>query len=222
MFIRTLKNSFNLDIVIDTTTDVGLVENTAFDWIEVAGPVQKGDYYYNGQIYSEGQPGFEVIQSIITSFNETNLRQYEEEVAAAAVEIVIEDHVPPPIPAPPVLPAPVDYTEDPGYLPPDLGTPPVVKEFTREEIPSTQENLDIQQAGVPNTQTLLTRLKSGTGLVKSNHRVDFNPPLEYNDGATQTKVFYPEATFEEYVAYIEGNLNSRLQLIQRIKTDLGL
>lgn len=220
MHIRTIKNSFGLDVVIDVTEDSNVPETNAFDWIDIEGTAVIGDYYFSGQIINDASPNYNLIADILQSHSETSRLEYEQQVAQQGTleDIVIEDHVPAPLP-PIIFPEVIDFTQDPSYVP-DFGAPPVAREFTREEIPSTQENLDIHANSIVHMALLLSRLKSNTGLTKSSHRVDFDPPIDYNDGATQTKVFYPEETFEEYVTYIESNLGFTQQLVQRIRDDL--
>jgi hypothetical protein len=220
MHIRTIKNSFGLDVVIDVTEDSNVPETNAFDWIDIDGTAVIGDYYYNGQIINDASPNYNLIADVLQSHNEANRVQYEEQVAQHTdAEVVVEDHTPVPIP-PIVFPEVIDFTQDPSYFPEFGGPPPVAREYTREEIPSTQENLDIHANSIIHMSILHDRLKSNVGLTKLPHRVDFSPPIEYNDGAIQMKVFYPDETFEEYVTYIEGNLNFTKQLVQRIKDDL--
>ena len=90
-FIRTKKNKYDIDVIVDVTSDVAYKDTTAFTWTEVdlpsPGP-QVGHYWLNGKSIGLDSTDYSEVQAVINSVEEP-LR-----ISREAAEVTAESTLP--------------------------------------------------------------------------------------------------------------------------------
>jgi len=65
-YIRTFKNEYGIDIIIDATENSDFVQSSGLDWIEVANQeAENGNYFYDGKVISVDSDDYSIIQNLI-------------------------------------------------------------------------------------------------------------------------------------------------------------
>ena len=82
-YIRTEKNIYDLDIVIDVSDNKDFVETSGLSWVEIQQeePPAIGMYYYEGKFISIDSEDYKIIEDIIFEFEEPKriVREKEEQ-----------------------------------------------------------------------------------------------------------------------------------------------
>ena len=77
-YIRTKKNKYDIDVIIDVTGDATYKDNTSLEWknadIAAPGPTI-GHYWYNGKSIGLESSDYSIIQKIITDIEEPLIAQ---------------------------------------------------------------------------------------------------------------------------------------------------
>ena len=223
-YIRTEKNIYGLDIVIDVSDNKDFVKTSGLSWVEIQQeePPAIGMYYYEGKFISIDSEDYKIIEDIIFEFEEPKriereeeeqklLEEYQERIRKEMEELELEELPPPPEPIP--IEEIKERIED---LP-----KPVAKPI--EDVESTQENYEQWTIILKNLECSISAYDSGNYSVEDDIVVIFNPPIEFSDGITEEQVILPPSTtIEDQIEYLKEHKNHVLDLIERIKTDLKI
>ena len=218
-YIRTEKNIYGLDIVIDVSDNKDFVETSGLSWVEIQQeePPAIGMYYYEGKFISIDSEDYKIIEDIIFEFEEPKrierekeeqklLEEYQERIQKEMEEL-------PPPPEPITIEEIKEKIED---LP-----KPVAKPI--EDVESTQENYEQWTIILKNLECSISAYDSGNYSVEDDIVVIFNPPIEFPNGITQEQTILPTSmTIEDQIEHLKENKNYVLELIERIKTDLKI
>ena len=250
-FIRTKKNKYDIDVIVDVTSDVSYKNVTAFTWIEAdipsPGPT-KGNYWLDGESIALDSASYSKIQTIIESI-EAPLkvsRIAAEPPDADAVVRTIEFEA---IPGPGGASARARQLEteaqmdlaktvgksdavinDPQNLdsPEDLVSSTVNYDHYVEQL----ADIDVMVAGLSSSSNYtLTPAATSTDHTK----LVFDPPLEFNhkeaDGETNqtvSELVVPPGDVDsgndisDYIQYWTDLRAKVLTIKDKMKTDLGL
>jgi hypothetical protein len=213
MYIRTILNRSDVNVVVDITSDESYVNSTALDWIQI--PKQEvhiGDYFINNQIIHPEGEGYDTMVSPLIQQGEENyklLNGISEPIYAAIEEETIDEQV----------------QEEPTF---DLQAmaayhaqmaPPKIPTDEYDQVDCNIENFRIWNERANDTTFLVNTLKAGVGMVKSNNLVQFANGVTFPSGRTET-FFLHQGTFEEYVAYLEQHKSVQINLVNRIRSVL--
>ena len=218
-YIRTEKNIYGLDIVIDVSDNKDFVKTSGLSWVEIQQeePPAIGMYYYEGKFISIDSEDYKIIEDIIFEFEEPKrierekeeqrlLEEYQERIQKEMEEL-------PPPPEPITIEEIKEKIED---LP-----KPVAKPI--EDVESTQENYEQWTIILKNLECSISAYDSGNYSVEDDIVVIFNPPIEFPNGITQEQTILPTSmTIEDQIEHLKENKNYVLELIERIKTDLKI
>ena len=218
-YIRTEKNIYGLDIVIDVSDNKDFVKTSGLSWVEIQQeePPAIGMYYYEGKFISIDSEDYKIIEDIIFEFEEPKrierekeeqrlLEEYQERIQKEMEEL-------PPPPEPITIEEIKEKIED---LP-----KPVAKPI--EDVESTQENYEQWTIILKNLECSISAYDSGNYSVEDDIVVIFNPPIEFPNGITQEQTILPPSmTIEDQIEHLKENKNYVLELIERIKTDLKI
>lgn len=218
-YIRTEKNIYGLDIVIDVSDNKDFVKTSGLSWVEIQQeePPAIGMYYYEGKFISIDSEDYKIIEDIIFEFEEPKrierekeeqrlLEEYQERIQKEMEEL-------PPPPEPIIIEEIKEKIED---LP-----KPVAKPI--EDVESTQENYEQWTIILKNLECSISAYDSGNYSVEDDIVVIFNPPIEFPNGITQEQTILPPLmTIEDQIEHLKENKNYVLELIERIKTDLKI
>ena len=213
-YIRTEKNNYDLDIIIDTTDDENFVNTSGLDWILVNSTEipQKGSYFYDGKIITLDSEDYKIIENIIFESEEPNriVRDEEykkliEEFEKLKEQMILEEEN-----------NLENFKEDVlNNLPKPIASP-------IEGIDSTIENYNIWKDNLSNLEIMVKTYDSGNHTVEDNV-ITFNPPIEFLDGTIQESVFLPYSmTFEDQHEYLKKHKEYVKELVDRIKDDLQI
>jgi hypothetical protein len=223
-YIRTEKNIYGLDIVIDVSDNKDFVKTSGLSWVEIQQeePPAIGTYYYQDKFIPIDSDDYKIIEDIIFEFEEPKriereeeeqklLEEYQERIRKEMEELELEELPPPPEPIP--IEEIKERIED---LP-----KPVAKPI--EDVESTQENYEQWTIILKNLECSISAYDSGNYSVEDDIVVIFNPPIEFSDGITEEQVILPPSTtIEDQIEYLKEHKNHVLDLIERIKTDLKI
>lgn len=223
-YIRTDKNKYNIDVIIDVCDNVEFVNSTNLPWIEV--DVEKkpenGNYYYDGKIISIGSDDYSIIENIIFEYEEPLREERDKNLPIIPEEddnlenifdIVNENNQ--------ILPPekPPEITEEQKQEILQLERP---KLNTYDEVESNQENLELFEFGLENIGRTISAYDSGN-FTFSDNEVVFNPPIEYSNGQIEEKVIIPlSISLEEQIQHLKNQREQMIILIDRIKKDLQI
>lgn len=232
-YIRTEKNKYNIDVIIDVCDSIQFVNSTNFQWIEV-GDEQKpenGNYYYNGKIISIDSPDYSIIEDIIFEYEEPlrverdeNLPVFIEEenenninsenvsdaniLSAIDFQFIKSDS-----------PLPLEITEEQNLEILELDPPKLI---IYDDIESNQENLDLYEFNLANIEITISAYESGNFTISDN-MIIFNSPIEYSNGVIEDRVIIPSSmTLEDQILHLKNQRDQMILLIDRIKTDLQI
>ena len=225
-YIRTEKNIYGLDIVIDVSDNKDFVKTSGLSWVEIQQeePPAIGMYYYEGKFISIDSEDYKIIEDIIFEFEEPKrierekeeqklLEEYQERIQKEIEERQeLEKEL-----LLPLEPISIEVIkEEIGDLP-----KPVAKPI--EDVESTQENYKQWTIILKNLECSISAYDSGNYSVEDDIVVIFNPPIEFPDGITEKQVILPPSTtIEDQIKYLKVYKNYVLELIKRIKTDLKI
>lgn len=225
-YIRTEKNIYGLDIVIDVSDNKDFVKTSGLSWVEIQQeePPAIGMYYYEGKFISIDSEDYKIIEDIIFEFEEPKrierekeeqrlLEEYQERIQKEIEERQeLEKEL-----LLPLEPISIEVIkEEIGDLP-----KPVAKPI--EDVESTQENYKQWTIILKNLECSISAYDSGNYSVEDDIVVIFNPPIEFPNGITQEQTILPPSmTIEDQIEHLKENKNYVLELIERIKTDLKI
>jgi hypothetical protein len=223
-YIRTEKNIYGLDIVIDVSDNKDFVKTSGLSWVEIQQeePPAIGMYYYEGKFISIDSEDYKIIEDIIFEFEEPKrierekeeqrlLEEYQERIQKEMEELELEELPPPPEPI-----TIEEIKEKIENIP-----KPVAKPI--EDVESTQENYEQWTIILKNLECSISAYDSGNYSVEDDIVVIFNPPIEFPNGITQEQTILPPSmTIEDQIEHLKENKNYVLELIERIKTDLKI
>lgn len=238
-YIRTIKNRYDIDIIIDSTDNQEFVQTSGLDWIELSPEItsspENGLYYYDGKVISTDSPEYdEIIVPIIDSFEEPLRIEREEREAKEQEEYELLlsqqfeellDTEPPTDFIPPEPPDPTDEEAiaaaeaagavDPRSLP-NPGAYPILG------VESTEENLRDWEKNYLNISSLISALSANDYLKIANNVVIFDPAHEFPDGHTQSHFPFPEDNVDGYIQHLTAVKQTYKDLLDKICTDLNL
>lgn len=228
-YIRTEKNKYDIDIIIDVSDNVEFVNATNFQWIEINSEQKPeiGTYYYDGKLISIDSPDYSIIENIIFEYEEPlrierdgQLRIEEENIANDVFDEVAEEVEFFPISQD--IEPPEDSEDIIEKRKQDMLELPPPKVNTYDVVESTQENLEQFIQNLDNIGIAISAYELGN-YTFSNNEVVFTPPLEYTDGTIQETTIIPlSITLEEQIQHLKDQREQMIILINRIKKDLQI
>lgn len=225
-YIRTEKNIYDLDIVIDVSDNKDFVKTSGLSWVEIQQeePPVIGMYYYEGKFISMDSEDYKIIEDIIFEFEEPKRIQREEEEQKLLKEYQerIQKEM-----------EEIKELEKKSLIPPEPLSIEVIEEKIKdlpkpiakpiEDVESTQENYEQWTIILKNLECSISAYDSGKYSVEDGIFIIFNPPIEFPDGTTQKQVILPPSTtIEDQIKYLKEHKNYVLELVKRIKTDLKI
>lgn len=224
-YIRTEKNKYNIDVIIDVCDNAEFVNSTNLDWIElnVKQKPENGNYYYDGKIIPLDSDDYSIIENIIFEYEEP-LREERDKNLPIIIEeenndlenildVVVENIDTPPPPSP----EEISWEQKQEIL--QLEKP---KLNTYDVVESNQENLELFEFSLENIEKTISAYDSGN-FTFSDNEVTFNPPIEYNNGMVEKKVIIPlSLTLEGQIQHLKDQREQMVILLDRIKKDLEI
>jgi hypothetical protein len=233
-YIRTFKNEYGIDIIIDATENSDFVQSSGLDWIEVANQeAENGNYFYDGKVISVDSDDYSIIQNLIDQKEEplriereriqAELDALAEAEALAALEnLVMEeptDFIPPKPPDPNDEEA-VAAAEQSGAVDPRKFKKPEVYPILGVE--SNEKSMEDWTIRYNNLSSVISALQNNEYQEVVNNVVIFDPPHEFPDGFTQSHFPFPEDTVDDYIQFLIGTKQEHKNLLDRICSDLNL
>lgn len=219
-YIRTEKNIYDLDIVIDVSDNKNFVETSGLSWIEInqeESPVI-GTYYYENRFISIDSEDYKIIEDLIFEIEEPSRIEREEynqrllEEYQKRLQEEIDNLELPPAPEPLSV---EEIREEIKDLPKPEAKP-------IEGVESTQENYEQWTINLKNLECIINAYDSEKYTFDEGF-ITFNPPIEFPDGNVQERtVLPPSTTIEDQIEYLKEHKNYVLELIEKIKTDLEI
>jgi len=225
-YIRTEKNKYDIDVIIDVSDNKEFIDATNLTWIEVNDEKkpENGNYYYGGKIIAIDSADYSIIENIIFEYEEPLREERDKDLPVFVEEeddnsnkvssIVVEDIIPPP---------PPEITSGQKQQILEL-EPPKLGKFSSDdmEVESTQENLESFTFSLLCIEKTISAYDSGN-FTFSDNEVIFNPPIEYPNGIIEEKVIIPlSMTLEEQIRHLKDQREQMVILIDRIKRGLKI
>lgn len=226
MFIRTLTDRNNLEIVIEISNDLDFVNSTAVEWKQISDQsVEIGDYFYNNEIIS---PNSQTYDTIIAPVIQAGEEEFKKQTGLSVPEeppvdleelerlhneqqIVIETL---PVEEPIIQSGP-EINRPEGFESPPL---PKVPDYSDEHL--TAENLTQWININNNVELYLNKLKS-SDVSMIDGKVIFAPPLTYPDGTVQSEFYAIEhSDLQHLIDYITQVDVKQKELIARIQANI--
>lgn len=208
-YIRTEKNNYDLDIIIDVTNNEEFVNTSGLDWIpiDLEEIPQTGSYFYDGKVVTLDSEDYKIIENIIFDIEEPNRIVRDEEYRKLVEEFEKLSQMS------------LDENEQGEQLLSDLPKP-VARPI--EGVDSTTENYNIWKDNLTRIDTTLEYYDSGNYTVEDNV-ITFDPPIEFPDGTVQETVILPHSiTINEQYEHLKENRKYTKELVDRIKNDLQI
>jgi hypothetical protein len=217
-YIRTEKNIYDLDVVIDVSDNKDFVETSGLSWIEIEQEEKPliGTYYYQDKFISIDSDDYKIIEDVIFESEEPKRIEREEKEQKLLEEYLeriqkeLEELPPPPEPI-----AIEEIREQIKDFPKPVASP-------IEDVESTQENYEFWTGILSNLECSINAYDREEYSVEDDI-VTFEPPIEFPDGHIQEQTILPPSmTIEDQVEYLKQYRNYVIELIGRIKTDLKI
>jgi hypothetical protein len=214
-YIRTEKNNYNIDIVIDVTDNEHFVQTSGLSWIETDVDIspQIGDYYYNNKFINLQSEDYKIIENIIFEYEEIKRIEREAEEERIRLEIERQMH------ENPIEPAPPELTIDAPLIDPRTLPKPVPGPLIGIEI--TMQNYEHWSNANANTNVLINALETKNPVVE-DRIAKFDPPIEFPDGVIQSEFAFPDDSLGEYIDYLKQTDFYQKELLTRMKAYLGI
>jgi len=219
-YIRTEKNNYDLDIIIDVTDNENFVNSSGLDWnlIDSENMPETGSYFYNGKIIALDSDDYKIIENIIFESEEPNrivrdeeYRKLVEEYEKLKEQMIIEEEN-----------NNLENNNLENIKEEILNTLPKLVASPIEGIDSTVENYNLWKDNLSNLEIMVKTYDSGNHTVEDNV-ITFNPPIEFPDGTIQESVVLPYSmTFEDQHEYLKKHKEYVKELVDRIKDDLQI
>jgi hypothetical protein len=232
-YIRTIKNNYDIDVVIDVTDNTDFVQTSGLEWIEIGNTQsENGNYYYDGKIISVDSEDYVIIENIIKEyeeparlererlekeFEENTQKEIQEFFENQLLENTTDDTAPEP-------PDPLDAdaiaaAEAAGAVDPRNFTTP--KAYPILGVQSTESNFRDWERNYKNISFLINSLNSENPTVVNNVAI-FDPELEFPDGHKQSNFPFPEDDINGYIQHLIAVRQTYRDLLDTICTDLNL
>lgn len=235
MYVRTDKNLYGLDIIIDVSDNDHFVQTSGLDWINIDNSYSPkiGDYWYQDNVISPGDDNYNLIEKIIFDVEEEKRlvreaeeKQFEEDQAKLLAQALDDaeksdlmlDSPPPIIPEEPPTIDLVEFVKSlprPTLIPlsevlkDEQKTPELLEEWTRKN----NELVKLIGAVVNSTRF-------------EDQKVYFDPLLVENQGTpeeyTREFMLIPDSTKEEYLEHLRAVDADQKEFLTSLKTELGL
>lgn len=232
-YIRTIKNNYDIDVVIDVTDNADFVQTSGLDWIEI-GDIQaeNGNYYHDGKIISVDSDDYVIIENIIkeyedparlererleVEFQENFEKEIEEFFRTQSFEEPT-DFIPPEPPDPTDAES-IAAAEQSGAVDPRKFSKPTAPPILGVE--STESNLRDWERNYKNISFLINSLISENPSVVNNVAT-FDVELEFPDGHKQKYFPFPEEDISGYIQHLSAVKQTYRDLLDTICTDLNL
>jgi len=237
MWIRTIKNKYNLDVIIDSTGDEEFTKTSGLNWIMIDENVsnfpENGAYFCDNKVIPINSDDYEkIIVPRINEFEEPLRIEREKIIQEETEKILLEleklNSIEPEEPTdfiPPQSPDPKDAEKiqelsEKGLLDPRKFPKPTAHPIL--DVESTEENFEIWYEKYLNLSSLIDALvnKKYSDIVENV--VIFDPPHKFPCGVEQSNFAFPEDTVEEYIDYLSQVRSTHKDLLDTICGDLGL
>ena len=249
-FIRTKKNKYDIDVIVDVTSDVAYKDSTAFTWTGVdlpsPGP-QVGSYWLNGKSISLDSSDYSEVQDIISSIEEplritrdaTEVTTAESTFAAVEVKAIPGEGGASARAEFLNNKAQIELAKNAGKSDATINDP--VNLDSPEDLVSTTANYDHYVKQLADIDVMVAGLSSSSNytLTPAATEVDqtiltFDPPLVYQDknadgtDVTITELVVPPGDvgsgndISDYIQYWTDLRAKVLTIKDKMKTDLGL
>ena len=222
-YIRTEKNKYNIDVIIDVSDNEDFIKNTGLEWIKIDDEVKpdNGSYFYNEQIIPLGSENYHLIEEIIFEKEEpdrierdknlSEILEVEENIDEEIIEIIENIQI-----------ANLDPPQLTQEQKQEILNLPKPKLNILDDIESTQENYEFFVKDLKDIDTLIQAYESGNYTFADNE-VKFEPPVEFPSGAILSIVIIPlSLTLEEQIQHLKQQKEIIVNLLDRIKTDLEI
>ena len=249
-FIRTKKNKYDIDVIVDVTSDVAYKDSTAFTWtgVDLASPgPQAGSYWLNGKSISLDSSDYSEVQSIIESIEAplkvsreaTEVTTAENTLAAVEVKAIPGEGGASARAEFLNTKAQIDLAKNEGKSDAIINDP--VNVDSPEDLVSTTANYDHYVKQLADIDVMVAGLSSSSNytLTPAATEVDrtiltFDPPLVYQDknadgtDVTVSDLVVPPGDvgsgndISDYIQYWTDLRAKVLALKDKMKTDLGL
>lgn len=240
IYIRTIKNLYGIDVIIDSTTDQKFVETTGLEWISLSEEMntlpKNGSYFYEGKIIPIDSEDYgNIISPIINKIedpfriereNEEKKMQEELELQLEQLEMLRlesppeDDEFIPPVPPDPNDLETINELTSNGLIDPRDLPPPQLSEML--DVESTEENFEEWKEKYYNISALLNALTSNSYKEVVERVVIFDPPFVFPDGVEQSNFPFPENTVEEYIDYLIKVKEIHVKILDKICLDLDI
>jgi len=232
-YIRTIKNNYDIDVVIDVTDNTDFVQTSGLDWIEIGNiQAENGNYYYDGKIISVDSDDYVIIENIIRESEEPERLERErlerefEENAQNEIQEFFENQLlenttddTAPEPPDPLDDEAIAAAESAGAVDPRNFTRP--KAYPILGVESNESNLRDWERNYKNISFSINSLNSGNFTVVDNVAI-FDPELEFPDGHKQSHFPFPEDDVNGYIQHLIDVRQTYRDLLDTICTDLNL
>lgn len=238
IWIRTIKNNYDIDVIIDATDDEQFVNTSGLEWSlisDVDTLPENGSYYYDEMIIPFGSDDYDnVIVPVINGIEEP-LKNEREKVEEENLKILLEELESQRLakeenqslldkivdnPPNPTDEEQINQLTDIGMI--DPRTLPRPKVTPIDGVESTKENFEIWHKMYLNTSSLVDSLSSKQYNDIVENVVIFDPPHKFPDGVEQSHFPFPEDTVDEYLDYLIQMRDMNKNLLDTICNDLGL
>lgn len=235
IWIRTIKNNYNLDVVIDSTDNEQFVITSGLEWSLLTDEKifpENGSYYYDGKIISIDSNEYDEIISPLINAIEEPLKVERETIEKENEMLILEE-----IEKQKLLmeeqqslmesepPSPIDYEKInslSSYGMVDPRSFPATDPEPITGVESTEENFQIWYERYLNLLSLLDALKSNQYVEVINNVIVFDPPHTFPDGIEQKYFPFPEENIEGYINYLIAVKVTYNDLFDVMCNDLGL
>lgn len=217
-FIRTEKNNYGIDIIIDVTDNSEFVSTTNLEWIQINIDKQPevGNYFHENKIISIESEDYSIIQEIIFEQEEVIRIEREKEQERIFQEILRaqEEQSQNIDPSPDPLEIDLMPLVDPRTLPKPVPGPIVGIEIN-------VQNYEHWKNANTNLNILINALETKNPVVEDKI-AKFDPPIEFPDGTIQPEFAFPDDSLEEYIDYLKQTDFYQKELLTRMRTYLGI
>ncbi len=213
-YIRTEKNNYDLDVIIDVTDNENFVNTSGLDWISVDSEdiPQTGSYFYDEKVITLDSEDYKIIENIIFESEEPTRIVRDEEYKKLIEEYEkLQEQM--------ILEQESNLEDTKEEI---LNNLPKLVASPIENVDSTIENYNIWKDNLTNLEIMIRQYDSENYTVEDNV-ITFNPPIEFPDGTIQENVVLPYSmTFQDQHNYLKEHKEYVQQLVDRIKNDLQI
>lgn len=216
-YIRTEKNKYDIEVVIDSSDDEHFVKTSGLEWIEIDTNLRpiNGTYFYDGEIISLDSENYHQIEQIIFEKEEPNRVERESnlpEIGEYVEENNIDDR----------LTFEDDTLNSREKIKEEILKLPKPQLPILDDVESNEENYNIWSENLKNLIITINAYDSGNYTFEDNE-VKFNSPIEFSDGTIQEFVIIPlSITLDEQIQFLKDQKENIENLLLRMKEELGI